>query len=74
MLVNAWFRGIIDSAQTAGCFPPLEACKVTSGTMRNRPWGGGIYVFLSSRVQDPVSEVYDVFCDRDLNSTTGWRG
>lgn len=60
------FLTAIHLAWTIGFFPPLEACMITSGTMRTRSLGGGCQ---SSPAH--VSNVHSGFGNRDLLSISG---
>ena len=51
--------------------PPSGACPEPSGTLKSSPQGGGFQAKSSWDPLSPVSEVHDVFSNRDLLSTSG---
>lgn len=56
---------------TIDCFVPLETCMVTSGTLKASPQGRGSQIWSNSGLLGLVSEVHDVWSNRDLPSMSG---
>lgn len=56
---------------SVGCFPPLDATVVPSGTMKANPQGEGLQLVpTQGGPLGPVYEVHDVFSNRDLPSAS----
>lgn len=70
MVVFVVVHRLHSRSRTVGCFHLLEACMVPFVNMKASSQIGNIQVSFSPGVSGPGAEVYTVFSNRDLPSTS----